>query len=55
MTNDQMLILLKAIKDLAIMPYPFEDNTPRDERLIWALGEIGGLASKAVSLYERSR
>lgn len=51
MGNEKMVALLSAIRDLAMLPYPFPDNdgVDRDPRLILALGEIAGRAMRALS------
>jgi hypothetical protein len=47
-TNDQLIALLEAIKTLAMLPYPFRDDSPRDPALVLAIGEIGGRAMRAL-------
>jgi hypothetical protein len=49
MTNGKLLRLLEAIKILAVLPYPFSSRErDLDSRLVLALGQIGGLAAKAI-------
>jgi hypothetical protein len=42
--------LLRVIYDLAILPYPFPDDTPpADPRFAYTLGQIGGLCSRVLA------
>jgi hypothetical protein len=50
MNQEKHLILLRAIQDLALLPYPYpKENPPVDSSLILALGQIAGIAMKAIS------
>ncbi len=50
MTEDQQTRLLRTIRDLAMLGYPYQGGGPRvDERLILALGQIAGIADQALS------
>lgn len=50
MSDAELVKLLEAIKLLALVPYPFPDDTrvSRPE-LALALGQIAGIASKALA------
>lgn len=53
MTEAQCLHLLRLIRDLALLPYPWpEGSKPVSDMVIKALGEIGGIAAKALALME---
>jgi len=53
MRNDQIITLLTTIKTLAMLPYPFTENTNDvDDVLVFALGNIGGIAQKAIRDYQ---
>ena len=49
MTQRDTIRLLRAIRDLSLMGYPYPDGSSIDYRLVLALGQIGGLASGALS------
>jgi hypothetical protein len=49
MRDRELRKLLFAIRDLALVPYPFPDGARVDDRLCIVLGQIAGLASKALS------
>ena len=56
MTNDELAKLLKAIEAMALVPYPFpEDDRAYDVALTFALGQIAGLANKAVADFRAGR
>lgn len=49
MTDHQIRHLLEAIKTIALAPYPWTPGSEsNDDRLVMALGEIAGLAMKAL-------
>ncbi len=53
MTERDSLRLLRAIKDLAMLGYPYEEGAaPINGELLLCLGRIGGLASAALAEYE---
>lgn len=50
MTDAELLKLLHAIYQLALVPYPFEDDgKQRDPGMVLALGEIAGIASRVIA------
>lgn len=49
MSEEQVIGLLRSIYILATLPYPFPDDSTVDSRLCLALGEILGIANKALS------
>lgn len=50
MDDARLVALLEAIKAMALVPYPFKPSeTGCDPRLVLALGQIAGLASKAIA------
>jgi hypothetical protein len=49
MTDEQLLTLLRAIRDLAMIPYPYPADSNNDAALCFALGHIAGIASKATT------
>jgi hypothetical protein len=52
MTERDTVRLLRAIKDLAVLGYPYErDAVPIDNALVLCLGQIAALASKALAEY----
>ena len=54
MTTDADLVgLLRQIKEIALSPYPFPEGARRDFGLTIALGQVAGVAMKAVADYER--
>ena len=56
MTDEDLRKLLGIIRSLATWCYPFPEKGPRnDERLIWALGQIAGIATKALDETNRER
>lgn len=55
MTNDQLVKTLTIIRDLAMLPYPFTSDEPRDEKLVLILGQIAGTAAEAVDDANRRR
>lgn len=51
MTEKQCLQLLRVIRTLALAPYPFPPNSPPvSDIIVKALGQIAGLAGRAISL-----
>lgn len=53
MTEAQCLQLLKLIRTLALLPYPWpEGSKPVADMVIYALGEIAGIAGKTLALME---
>jgi hypothetical protein len=50
MTQDQHIALLRAIRDMAMLPYPYPQGPDPavDDRLVLALGQIAGLAMRAL-------
>lgn len=53
MTEAQCLHLLKLIRDLALLPYPWPNGSkPVADMVIKALGEIAGISSKTLALME---
>lgn len=51
MTERQCLQLLRVIRTLALAPYPWPPNAPPvSDVVVKALGEIAGLAGRAISL-----
>jgi hypothetical protein len=57
MTDEQILTLLLCIRSLAQIPYPFPENSPNGSArahpaLAFALGQIAGIATKAIAEYE---
>jgi hypothetical protein len=54
-TNEDMIEQLKQIHDLALRDYPYPENSLDGElngNLLLALGQIAGLASKAIAEYK---
>lgn len=51
--DDRQIALLKAIKQLALVFYPYQDSEPADPRLTIALGQIAGIATMAMDRHER--
>lgn len=50
MTEAQIIALLEAIEQAALVPYPFADDAPRvDPKLVFALGEIAGTCSRVLA------
>lgn len=49
MNDDQLLKLLDAIRLLALVPSPYPEPRTRSPALAFALTEIEGIASKAIS------
>jgi hypothetical protein len=47
------LVLLRAIRDLSLVLYPFPAGSDISAEKAFALGEIAGTASKAVMQHER--
>jgi hypothetical protein len=53
MTGREAIRLLKSIRDLSLLGYPYPDEAPPiDDKLLLCLGSIAGLASKAIGEYE---
>ena len=53
MTDDELVKLLKGIQSLALVPYPWpREAHVNDGVLVAALGEIAGIASRAISRHE---
>lgn len=51
MTERQCLQLLRVIRTLALAPYPFPPGSkPVSDIIVKALGQIAGVASRAISL-----
>lgn len=48
MTDKQLRALLEAIQRLALMPYPFPAGEEHDPHLLMGLGEIAGIATRAL-------
>lgn len=48
-THEQAIKLLRAIRDLALLPYPWPDTIDLDPLIPFTLGQIGGLCTKAIS------
>lgn len=53
MSDEQIIRILKVIRGLALLPYPFPDDGANDPSLALALGEIAGRATRAISDHER--
>jgi hypothetical protein len=55
MTNDEILKLLHCIRNLALIPYPYLDKSSNEGemKLAFALGQIGGIATKAITEYNK--
>ena len=49
MTDDEHVKLLRAIRELALVPYRYADGANNDPHLVMALGQIAGLASAVIS------
>jgi hypothetical protein len=55
MTDAQIIKLLQAIKSLALLEYPYPADAPtqNDPSLLIGLGEIAGVASRAIDTHTR--
>lgn len=54
MTNDDLLRQLGDIAQLALRDYPYPEDTPLlDGNLLVTLGQIAGMARKAIAEYQR--
>lgn len=52
-TDADIVTLLRDITKMALLPYPFSKDSPvRDMGLVFCLGQIAGLAMKAVTEHE---
>ena len=51
MTDAQIVQILKIIHDLALIRYPYPDEATNDSKLVFSLGEIGGIASRTLATY----
>jgi hypothetical protein len=52
MNDEQLCTMLRIIRSLALMEYPYSIlGTPNDPGLILRLGEIAGIADKALREY----
>jgi hypothetical protein len=57
MTNEELVKLLRAIRALALVPYPFSDPLPTPEPrapLVFALGTIAGIVEHAIEKHEEA-
>lgn len=52
MTEAKCLELLKAIHQLALLPYPWPEGSEVAVVIPAALGEIAGIASRAIKIME---
>jgi hypothetical protein len=55
MDDRELVALLEAIKSMALVPYPFPEGARVDPVLLMALGEIAGIAMKAVTEYRTTQ
>lgn len=50
MSDDELVRLLEAVMTMVMTPYPWPtDASANDDRLVFALGQIAGIASKAIN------
>jgi len=50
MSDAELVRLLEAVMAVAMTPYPWPTGaTANDDRLVFALGQIAGIASKAIN------
>lgn len=57
MTDAQLVKLLEAIKGMALLPYPWPEEARVTDNavLVMALGEIAGVAQKALDKYRATQ
>ena len=53
MTNQDLLRQLQTLAQIALREYPFPEDADLDTDLILTLGQIAGMATKAVEDYEK--
>jgi hypothetical protein len=53
MTDQEIVRLLQCIRNLAMLSYPYPAHSSNDDALCFALGQIAGIASKALAAHER--
>jgi hypothetical protein len=53
MTDEQIVTLLRSLRALAMIPYPHPEHSRGHPALVFALGNIAGVATKALAEYER--
>ena len=47
--DPELVALLRIIRKLALLPYPFPDDARHEPELLLALGQIAGLAGNAIA------
>jgi hypothetical protein len=52
MTDQQLRTLLKVIRTVASVPYPFPQGSRNDADLVFALARITGIAAKALATHD---